>query len=293
MLDFRIQTFITVCEYMNFTKAAEVLNITQPAVSQHIRYLEDEYETKLFEFIGKKMKLTKSGKYLLDVSMTMKHDEIHLREEIKGGIKENKKISFGATLTIGEFLMPTQVSKYLNENKDIFLKMIIANTSELLEALDAGIIDFAVVEGYFKKSEYDYRLYSKESYIAICSVDYKLDKEPILIENLFDEKIIVREEGSGTREILEKVLEGKNYALTDFKGKVEISNINVIKHLVKEGCGITFLYEAAVRKELEEQSIRKIELIDMNIEHDMTFIWRKNSVFSDYYCKIFEKLKIF
>lgn len=293
MLDFRINTFITVCEYMNFTKAAEKLNITQPAVSQHIRYLENEYNTKLFEFKGKKMKLTKSGEFILNIAITMKHDEIHLKEQIKLGINKNRNITFGATLTIGEFLIPPQVCNYLKENQNVSLKMLIANTSELLEKLNAGIIDFAVVEGYFTKNEYDHRLYSRENYIAVCAINHKFKKEPESIEDLFSETIIVREEGSGTREILEKTLKAKNFAISDFMRKVETSNMNVIKYLTKQDCGITFLYEAAAKDELQEQTLRKIKLKDINIEHDMTFIWRKNSVFSEYYCNIFEILKKF
>lgn len=293
MLDFRIETFITVCEYMNYTKAAEKLSITQPAVSQHIHYLENEYETKLFEFNGKKMNLTESGKFLLDSFITMQHDEIHLKEQIKSGFSKNKNIHFGATLTIGEFLIPEKVCEYLKSQKDISLKMYVANTSELLEKLDKGVIDFAVVEGYFTKNQYDHRLYSRENYIAVCSRNHVFKKEPEKIEDLFGETLILREEGSGTREILERALESKNYALSDFKNKVEISNMNAIKFLTANDCGITFLYEAAVKNELKDKILRKIMIKDLDIQHDMTFIWRKNSIFADYYCKLFEILKIF
>ncbi|MHC1722324.1 MAG: LysR substrate-binding domain-containing protein [Aminipila sp.] len=293
MLDFRIETFITVCEFMNFTKAADKLGITQPAVSQHIHYLEDEYGAKLFDLAGRKVILTEAGKFLLDKSITMKHDQILLKEQIKSGLNQNKNINFGATLTIGEFLIPEQVCKYLKENHNVSLKMLIANTSELLEKLDKGIIDFAIVEGYFTKNVYDHRLYSRENYIAVCATKHKFKKQPESVEDLFDETIIVREDGSGTREILEKTLEGKNYSLTDFKNKVEISNMNVIKYLTKQDCGITFLYEIAVKKELEEKTLRKISLKDLKIQHDMTFIWRKNSVFTNYYDKLFEIFKNF
>ncbi|QAT42797.1 LysR family transcriptional regulator [Aminipila luticellarii] len=293
MLDFRVETFITVCEYMNFTKAAERLNITQPAVSQHIRYMEDVYGTKLFEFTGKKMKLTDSGKLLLNTFITMKHDEIHLKEQIKEGFRESKTIHFGATLTIGEFLIPRQICQYLKTNPQVSLKMLVANTSELLEKLDKGEIDFAVVEGYFTKSQYDHRLYSREDYIAVCAANHFFKKEPEQMEDLFSETIILREDGSGTREILERALEGKNYALSDFKNKVEVSNMNVIKFLTKEDCGITFLYEAAVKDELKAKTLRKVHLKDLNIQHDMTFIWRKNSIFTDYYCKLFKIFQTF
>ena len=82
MLDFRIDTFLAVCKYMNFTKASQYLNITQPAVSGHIRYLEEYYDVKLFMYIGKKMQLTKAGKILLDVATTLKHDDIFLKNKL-------------------------------------------------------------------------------------------------------------------------------------------------------------------------------------------------------------------
>lgn len=290
MLDFRTETFITVCETMNFTKAAVLLNITQPAVSQHIRFLEEEYQVKLFAFSGRKMKLTEAGKMLLDVFLTMKQDEKVLKEELADH-KHEKKITFGATLTVGEFIIPKQVAKYIKEHPSIQLKMLIANTSELLAELKAGTIDFAIVEGYFAKGEYDYRLYSTESYIGVCAKDHFFHAKPLELKDLFNETIILREAGSGTREILEKSLEGKNYTLRDFKNGIEISNLNTIKYLAGEDCGITFLYEAAVKTELEKGILKEIELEDFNVKHDITFIWRKNSYFSPYYEALFQQLK--
>ena len=75
MLDFRMETFLAVCQCMNFTRASEQLNITQPAVSQHIRFLEKHYNTKLFRYEGKKLMLTGAGEILRNASLTMKHDE--------------------------------------------------------------------------------------------------------------------------------------------------------------------------------------------------------------------------
>ncbi|MFV0516845.1 MAG: LysR substrate-binding domain-containing protein [Aminipila sp.] len=291
MLDFRIETFITVCDLMNFTKAAEKLNITQPAVSQHIKYLEELYGVKLFQFNGKKINITESGKLLLNTAITMKHDEIHLKENLKAQQEKNQTLNFGATLTIGEFLMPEKLAAIIKEKENVLINMLIANTKELLEKLDNGTIDFAIVEGYFAKNDYDHKIFSKEKYAAVCSPNHKFQKFPQKVEDLFVETLITREEGSGTREILERSLESRNLSLNDFKRKVEISNINVIKELVKNDCGISFLYEAAVKEELESGLIKKIELRDMNVEHDMTFIWRKNSVFASYYCELFEILK--
>ena len=271
MLDFRIETFITVCETLNFTKAAQQLGITQPAVSQHIRFLEDEYRVLLFEHSGKKIKLTEEGKILQSSAITMKHDEIHLKNQLASRLSQKKKLTFGATLTVGEFIITKHISSYLESHPNTQIKMMVANTNELLEKLDSGEIDFAIVEGYFTKSEYDHQIYSKEKYIAVCSGNHLFTKSP----------------RAGTREILTRALEGMNYSITDFANQIEINNMNVIKYLTAQDCGITFLYEAAVKNELESGILKEIALSDLNILHDITFIWRKGSIFKDYYIDLF------
>jgi DNA-binding transcriptional LysR family regulator len=291
MLDFRINTFLTVCEYMNFTKAAEALCITQPAVSQHIKYLETTYNSKLFEYEGKKIKLTKAGKLLYQTSITMKHDE----EYLKGKIKEEQlgitSIKFGATLTIGEFILPAKLNSYLNKNKNMKITMIVENTKELLYRLEHGEIDFALVEGYFIKSEYDYVVYSKENYICVTGKNCKLKEQPQVLEDLLGETLIVREKGSGTRDIFEKNLEEQNLTINDFSKVIEIGNINSIKYLVNNNHGITALYEAAVKEELENGSLQKVEVSDLQKNHNFYFIWRKNSTFEELYLEILKEFQ--
>lgn len=291
MLDFRINTFLTVCEYMNFTKAAEVLCITQPAVSQHIKYLETTYNSKLFEYEGKKIRITKAGKLLYQTSITMKHDEEYLKGKIKEEQLGIRSIKFGATLTIGEYILPSKLNSYLNKNKNMKITMIVENTKELLYRLEHGEIDFALVEGYFIKSEYDYVVYSKENYICITGKNYKLKKQPQVLEDLLGETLIVREKGSGTRDIFEKNLEEQNLTINDFSKVIEIGNINSIKYLVKNNHGITALYEAAVKEELDNGSLQKVEVSDLQKNHNFYFIWRKNSTFEELYLEILKEFQ--
>lgn len=290
LLDFRINTFLTVCEYMNFTKAAQILCITQPAVSQHIKYLEKIYDTKFFEYEGKKINLTKSGEIFYQTSITIKHDNEYLKEKIireKLGIQSLK---FGATRTIGEFILPSKLHNYLNKNRNMEITMIVENTKELIYKLEHGVIDFALVEGYFIKSEYDYIVYSKEKYICVVGKNYELKKQPRTLEELLQETLIIREKGSGTRDILEKNLERQNLTINDFSKVIEIGNINAIKYLVKNNDGITFLYEIAVKDELEVGTLKKIEIDDLQKSHDFYFIWRKNSAFENVYRQIVNEL---
>lgn len=291
MLDFRMDTFLAVCRHMNFTKAAEELNITQPAVSHHIHYLEEHYQVKLFEYIGKKISLTEAGRQLLSAATTMKHDELHLRQTLAMAAEKGRRLVFGATMTVGEYVLPEAIERLLDAQPDVSIKMVVADTKDLLKSLDEGEIEFAVVEGFFQKKEYDFLVYDSGRFVIVASPDYLFRKEIRVIEDLTGERFFIREPGSGTRYVFERYLEGKNLQIHDFKDLMEISNIGAIKSLVADGRGITFLYEAAVKRELEEGRLRRVVLENFELSHDFTFIWRKDSIYSDYYRGLYRLLK--
>ena len=155
MLDFRIHTFLCVCRHMNYTKAAAELHITQPAVSQHIRYLENEYHAKLFDYTGKHLILTQAGHILLDAAATIRHDDLILKEKLQELRRSTKIVSFGATHTIGEFMIVDKLAQYLRENQEVLLRLEIADTEQLLQEINDGKIDFAIVEGFFEQKQYE------------------------------------------------------------------------------------------------------------------------------------------
>ena len=290
MLDFRIDTFIAVCKHLNFTKAAEELNITQPAVSQHIKYLQNSYQVTLFAHNGKKISLTKEGEILLNVATTLKHDDIFLRHKLQQGGLHKQRLVFGTTLTVGQYVILDKVASYMKQHPTTTIKLTIDNTKKILQGINEGNIDFGMIEGYFPKNEYDYIVYAKESYIAICGKEYVLHPGTYTIEELFKERIILREVESGSRDILERYLLERNYAVEDFRDCLEINNIQAILRLVEEDCGISFVYRKAVEKELEKGNIQEIPMQDMHLMHDITFLWRKNSIFANEYRHVFEEL---
>ena len=134
MLDFRIFTFLEVCKQMNFTKAAKKLNITQPAVSQHIRWLEKEYGIKLFEMEGKKLSLTEEGDLFRNAAMTFQHDEMYLKHKIQEIKKGKRRSYFGAALTIGDFILPRAAAEFIKMHPDTEVSIRIANTEDLFES---------------------------------------------------------------------------------------------------------------------------------------------------------------
>lgn len=289
MLDFRIETFLCVCKYMNYTKAAQMLNITQPAVSQHIKYLEDYYDVKLFSYTGKTLTLTHAGQKLRNAMISMKHDTMYLRERISEEKTRKPDLKFGATLTIGQFVIPSRLVSYLSDNMDVKVELTVDNTRVLLSMLDAGTIDFAVIEGFFPKSEYAYKFISREKFVAVCGKDYPVDKVE-QFSDLFSRRLLVREIGSGSREILARYMQEYGYDVDSFAHQIVVNNIYVLKKLASLGEGITFLYQAAVEEEFQRGELREISIPDFNVSHEFNFVWRKGSIFETYYEEICEEL---
>lgn len=155
MLDHRMETFLTVCETMNFTKAAAKLHITQPAVSQHIRYLEAAYDIPLFHYKERKLMLTPEGALLYKAGLAMRNDDRELRQRLHHARATSQPIHFGVTKTIGEYVVAPPLSRFIRRHPDAAMTMKIANTEELIRGLEEGDIQFALVEGYFDSEEFE------------------------------------------------------------------------------------------------------------------------------------------
>lgn len=270
MLDYRILTFLKLCETMNYRITAEELNMTQPAVTQHIHYLEEEYKCKLFIYNRKKLEKTNQAILLEEYARSAYYNEIYLKRKIKS---ENKiKINIGATKTIGEFVIGEKIKKLVkNEKYDISLT--IDNTENLIKLMELNKLDFILVEGIFNKDKYGYRLYKKDEFIGICSKNHKFNGKSIKFEELFEEDIIIREEGSGTRRIFEQFLSENSFSLEFFKKKITINNFNLIKELVSANCGISFVYNSVVNK---NDDIGKFYFKN-KIEREFNYLYLKNT----------------
>ena len=289
MLDVRIHTFLAVCRTMNFTRAAEQLHITQPAVSQHIRWLETQYGARLFRYEGKQLSLTEAGRLLRQAATTMRHDARHLRQSISQ-LEGRSVLRFGATLTIGEHLMPRPLARLLEREGEARVHMLMDNTARLLELLDSGEIDFALVEGFFPRTAYESLPLGNYRFLPVCAPDYRCRGPVDGLADLLDERLLVREPGSGSREMLERTLEGHNLTVADFPRRLELGSPGLIKTLVQEGAGVAFFYLPAVRSELKSGLLREIPLSIPPVCHEFSFLWRKGSVFRDQYRAICDAL---
>ena len=291
MLDFRVYTFLAVCRHMNYTKAAEELHITQPAVSQHIRYLETLYGVRLFISEGKKVHLSPAGERLLQAATTLKNDEAHLKELLACVPEQAPTLRFGTTRTMGESVISTPLASYIHRHPDADIRVSIGNTDELLHKLSNGDIQFAMVEGYYDERIYDSLVYRTEPFIPVCASCHRFKREPGQLKDLLGEHLLIREPGSGTRDILEKNLEIKNIRLTDFAHMTEVGSMHVILQLLEKDAGVTFLYRTAVEEGIEDGRIRELQLRDFQMEHDFAFIWNKGSIYGDVYREICRELQ--
>ena len=245
-MDSKLQTFLTLCQTMNYRIAAEQLHLSQPAVTKQIQSLEQILQTKLFRYDGHTLHKTEACLLLERYAITQQYQF----EELQLAIADKKRSSLriGATKTIGDYVLIDAIKEYLSDPSHE-LSLMVDNTMHLLQMLDENQLDFAVIEGAFSKTKYDSYLLRMEPFVGICAKNSPLCGQHISVEELLKQTIVVREKGSGTRRIFEERLAAMGYELSDFYREVSISSFVAIKALVAAGIGISFLYNSVVAKE--------------------------------------------
>lgn len=287
MLDYRMDTFIAVCKHMNFTHASLDLHLAQSTVSLHIHSLEKYYGEKLFVFHGKKIQLTEAGQMVLDSATTQMLDEQRLRRKIQS--KNQAPIRLGATLSVAETMICRPLSAFLMQHPRDYIQIDIDNTQHLLQKINSGALDAAFVEGRFPAEEFNAIPYRHEPFIAVCAPDFPGCKAWAKLEDLFQAPLLLREKGSGTRGVLESFFAEHWCDIHSFNRIIEVGSIHLIKEVVKAGVGVTFLYEAAVKEELEEGELYKIPMANCDFYHEISYLWRKDSLYAMEYKNILKE----
>ena len=281
MLDYRVLTFLTLYDEMNYRRTAEKLNMTQPGVTQHIHYLENYYGVKLFEYDGRTLSKTKNAQRLKKYFDSVKAEETDIRESFTP--TDTIHMTVGATKTIGEFVIVPEIRAFLqapNHNLDL----IIDNTENLLHMLEKSQIDFAVIEGVFDKSKYGYHLFKKEAFVGVCAKDHPFAGRTVTLEEVFREDIVVRESQSGTRMLLQKAITDRGFSLDSFHRCSSVNNFSVICDLVAINKAITFAYEpiAHCRDDLATFMVE-----DMQIQGEFNFVYCNERVAKEKINRIF------
>lgn len=277
MLDPRWHTFLTLCETMNYTRAAEKLCLTQPAVTHHIQYLESHYHCKLFRYEGKVLSLTEAGRKLRDYTRSMAYNSAKVEEAMAAPTPLSLRV--GASRTIGEFAVAPLAERFLRVHPEASFSLQVDNTQVLLQDLEAGRLDFALVEGFFDRSHYDATLWREEEFFGVCAPGHRLAGRTIPLAELAGERLLLREPGSGTRAIFEEALHRHNHTLRGFS-TVTISDFSLLKALAADGLGVSFLYAPAAARELAAGTLARFDLADVPLHGAFYFVCLKDNLFA-------------
>ena len=242
----KLETFLAVCRTMHYGRAAEQLNLSQPAVSKHIQALESQYGVQLFTYSGRRLHKTRQGEILEQYAESLQYNE----ESLLARLHEEPKrlLRIGATKSIGDYVLLPYIQRFLADAGNQ-LEMQVDNTEQLLGRLNRGELDFVVLEGLFDKRHYDWMLLRQEPYVGICSPDHAFVGKEIPVADLLQEHLILREKGSGTRKLLERGLVAEGYSTDAFADQSSISSFEIIKTLVSHGRGISFVFECVVKED--------------------------------------------
>ena len=278
MLDPRWTTFLVLCETMNYTRAAERLCLTQPAVTHHIRHLEEHYGCKLFSYEGKVLRLTEAGLRLRELARSMAYNSG--RVEAAMAAPAAMALRVGASKTIGEYVVAPRVERFLRAHPEASFSLLVDNTQVLLRGLEAGRLDFVLVEGFFERSRYESRLCRREEFFGVCPPGHRLAGREVALDELEGERLIVREAGSGTRGIFEEALRRNNRTLGSFSRVASVSDFFTIKSLVRAGLGVSFLYRPVVEEELARGELARFDLAGTPMSGAFYFVCLKDNLFA-------------
>jgi len=291
LLDFRHETFLALCEIKNYTKTAEHLHMTQPAVTQHIQYLEKMYGGKLFHYKNKRLTLSDKGKKLRQFITHVAADSHHFIRNMHHPTQSQPSLVFGATLSIGEYVMPDVLAKMLNDNPKRHVHMEVGNTEVLLDKLWKGKLDFVLLEGIFDKSKYHSELFHREKFIPVCAPDSEFARRPCTFSDILHATLVLREKGSGTRDVLENLLEQHNYSIASFKTTIEIGNMTAIKKLVQRDLGISFMYEMVAKEDIRKGNLATIPLKGFDVSREFNFVFLKDSYYKGHSLDAFKEMR--
>ncbi|QUL53510.1 LysR family transcriptional regulator [Paenibacillus tritici] len=273
-MDQYLEVFIKVVEKENFTKAAEELHMTQPAVSQYIRTLEQVVGTRLLERSNKFVRMNKAGeivyhhaKGILALYTRMQYLVDDLANNASG------PIAIGASYTFGEYILPHIIAKLKKEYPLIRPSIIIHNTKEIIDLVISYQLDIGIIEGFFNDHQIHSEIVSEDHMVIVASPQHPLleKKEELRLSDLVDETWILREEGSGTRQAADNFFE--MYEFTP-KSIMEFGSTQVIKESVEAGLGISLLSGWAIAKELTSGYIGKIHVEGLPFKRNFTIVTR-------------------
>jgi len=274
MHDFRLKVFYTVAKRLNFTKAAEELLISQPAVTKHIKELESQINLALFDRRGNKVFLSPAGEVLLKHTETIQEiyrkiefDLNQLNQAFKG------VLHVGSSTSITQYILPPLLARFHSMHQDVKVELLSGNTEQIEQALLEKKIEVGVIEGKSKRREFHYTPFLKDEIVLVSSNKNSWSKkEEIKPEELKKIPLLLREPGSGTLEVMADVLKQKGIRLSDLSVEMQLGSTEAIKSYLQHSDCMAFLSLRAILKELENGTLKIIEIKKLPIHRNFYFI---------------------
>jgi DNA-binding transcriptional LysR family regulator len=276
MADRRLQVFHTVARLLSFTKAAETLHMTQPAVTFQVRQLEEQFNTRLFDRTHNRISLTDAGNRVFEYA-----DRIfELYAEMENGVREitgeiSGALTIGASTTIAEYMLPTLLGDFNARYPEVSIHLKVSNSEGIVSMVESNAIDLGVVESPVGNKNLVVETCKQDQLVAIVPPGHPLaDRGSVLFSDLLEYPFICREEGSGTREVINDYLGGLPDCHAGLKVAMELGSPEAVKGAVEAGMGVSVVSKATVRKELKLKTLVTLTL-DPPLFRPFSFVHQK------------------
>lgn len=277
MLDPKLETFITVAELKNFTKAAQALNLTQPAVSNHINQLEKEYNTKLFMREKKDFTLTNEGKIALTYARRLKALHDKMIQKIADEQTSSSHIKIGITHTSENNNITEVLAQYANQMHNITITIITDSINNLYDMLENYQLDIAIVDGKKQSGKLNYLMLDTDYLVCVLSSQHPLAKNSsISLNQLKKENMILRLPSSSTRSLFEATLISINESIDSFNVLLEVDNVSTIKQLVMNNFGVSILPQSVCTKDVKKGKIKTLPIENLSMTRQMNIAYNKD-----------------
>ena len=278
MLDTKIITLLELEKAGSYTKAAQELHLTQPAISRHIRLLEEELGVKIFQQGTKKLLPTQEGKELLRYAHRLMAISQKAVQAIEDERRHARHLVIGITQTASENVIPQVIAQYCNENPDTHITLITDTINNLYRYLELFEVDIAVTEGAPSEGSSCQSVLLDTDYLClIVSPEHRFaGRGSVQLQELKSEKMILRPEGTGTRQLFENGLERHMESIRNFNVIMEMDNVAMIKDLVALGLGVSVVARSASIQDARKGKLSIVPIENVSLIREVRMVYHKD-----------------
>ena len=277
MLDPKLDTLLLVAEKRNFTRAAQALSLTQPAVSHHISQLEQELGVRLFVRGNGDLMLTPEGETVLRYVRRMKALEKKMAEELQEAGRRLTRLRIGITHTAESSIVAEVLARYTNENPGISITIVTDNINNLYDMLENFELDLAVVEGRSTRPELSALMLDTDYLVCVLANTHPLSHSTMItLDEIRQEKLILRLPHSETRVRCESALAASGESIADFQVILEVDNVATIKDLIRKNLGISILARSACMDELRKGKLTALPIENLSMTRETNLVYHRD-----------------